>query len=294
MTGGEGYAQRHLRQSDYYDQSRTVEGRWHGRGAELLGLKGGVTSEDFEAVRQGLDPQTGEFLRQRHGADRVASNGEEQSKARSLYDMTFSAPKSVSVMATVGGDERLVAAHETAGQRFPYYFCWNRDCKHKVYVSQEQLELQYFSLLSVHSADAALLAQLPVLAARMWSSRQETIANDARLLVRRLDEQKDFELMKFSIEAEMQKIENEIKALDSEKSKMEELIKQREEEPVNFGNAWRNAPFRQKIEMQRVFYPDGLVYHFKTHFFEPRNTYYFHQLAQCFSDLLEVGVPDGI
>jgi len=114
MTGGEGYAQRHLQQSDYYDQNRTVEGQWHGRGAELVGLKGEVTSEDFEAVRQGLDPQTGEFLRQRHGADRIASDGEEQSKARSLYDMTFSAPKSVSVMATVGGDERLVAAHGTA------------------------------------------------------------------------------------------------------------------------------------------------------------------------------------
>jgi conjugative relaxase-like TrwC/TraI family protein len=114
MTGGEGYAQRHLQQSDYYDQNRTVKGQWHGRGAELLGLKGEVRSEDFEAVRQGLNPQTGEFIRQRHGADRIASNGEEQSKARSLYDMTFSAPKSVSVMAIVGGDERLVAAHATA------------------------------------------------------------------------------------------------------------------------------------------------------------------------------------
>ncbi len=114
MTGGEGYAQRHLQQSDYYDQNRNVEGHWHGRGAELLGLKGEVTPEDFEAVRQGIDPRTGEFLRQRHSADRIASNGAEQSKARSLYDMTFSAPKSVSVMAIVGGDERLVAAHETA------------------------------------------------------------------------------------------------------------------------------------------------------------------------------------
>src|SRR5947208_10627273 len=114
MTGGEGYAQRHLEQSDYYDQNRTVRGLWNGRGAELLGLKGEVTSEEFEAVRQGFDPQTGEFLRQRHSADRMASNGAEQSKARSLYDMTFSAPKSVSVMAIVGGDERLVAAHGTA------------------------------------------------------------------------------------------------------------------------------------------------------------------------------------
>ena len=73
-----------------------------------------VTSEDLEAVRQGLDPRTGEFLRQRHSADRIASNGAEQSKARSLYDMTLSAPKSISVMAIVGCDERLVAAHETA------------------------------------------------------------------------------------------------------------------------------------------------------------------------------------
>jgi hypothetical protein len=56
MTRGEGYAQRHLQQSDYYDQNRTVEGKWHGHGAELLGLKGEVTSEDFEALRQGLDP----------------------------------------------------------------------------------------------------------------------------------------------------------------------------------------------------------------------------------------------
>src|ERR1051326_4874903 len=114
MTGGEGYAKRHLQQNDYYDQNRTVEGEWRGRGAELLGLKGEVTSEDFEAVRQGLDPQTGEFLRQRHGADRIGNNGEEQGKARSLYDMTFSAPKSVSVMAVVGGDKRLGAAHATA------------------------------------------------------------------------------------------------------------------------------------------------------------------------------------
>jgi conjugative relaxase-like TrwC/TraI family protein len=114
MAGGEGYAQRHLQQSDYFDQKRTVEGQWHGRGAQLLGLSGKVASEDFESVRQGLDPATGEFLRQRLGADRIAVDGSEQSKARALYDMTFSAPKSVSVMAIVGGDERLIAAHETA------------------------------------------------------------------------------------------------------------------------------------------------------------------------------------
>jgi len=39
MTGGAGYAQRHLQHSDYYDEHRRVQGEWQGRGAELLGLR---------------------------------------------------------------------------------------------------------------------------------------------------------------------------------------------------------------------------------------------------------------
>jgi conjugative relaxase-like TrwC/TraI family protein len=114
MTGGVGYAQKHLEHSDYFDQNRTVQGEWHGRGAELLGLNGTVTHEQFEAVRQGLHPETGEFLRPRHSADRIATDGQLESKARSLYDLTFSTPKSVSVQALVGGDDRLLEAHRHA------------------------------------------------------------------------------------------------------------------------------------------------------------------------------------
>ena len=114
MTGGAGYAQKHLEHSDYFDQNRTVQGAWHGRGAELLGLNGTVTHEQFEAVREGLHPETGEFLRPRHSVDRIATDGEVESKARSLYDLTFSAPKSVSVQALVGGDDRLLEAHRHA------------------------------------------------------------------------------------------------------------------------------------------------------------------------------------
>ena len=75
MSDGKGYASRHLDQSDYYAEGERVVGHWHGRGGELLGLSGPVKSEDFEAVRQGLAPTTGEFLRQRHSADRVAADG---------------------------------------------------------------------------------------------------------------------------------------------------------------------------------------------------------------------------
>ena len=79
----------------------------------MLGLKGEITSEDFEAVWQGLDLRTGEFSGNATAPIALQAMARNKSKARSLYDMTLSAPKSVSVMAIVGGDERLVVAHET-------------------------------------------------------------------------------------------------------------------------------------------------------------------------------------
>ncbi len=69
MSDGTRYSSRHLEHRDYYAEDDRVIGRWQGRGAELLGLEGAVKSEEFEALRQGLDPHTGKFLRQRHSAD---------------------------------------------------------------------------------------------------------------------------------------------------------------------------------------------------------------------------------
>lgn len=114
MSNGQGYSARHLEHSDYYAEGERVSGQWQGRGAELLGLSGDVQTAQFEAIRQGLDPQTGEFLRQRQSADRVAADGSTQSRGRNLYDFTISAPKSVSIMAELSGDARLKVAHEKA------------------------------------------------------------------------------------------------------------------------------------------------------------------------------------
>ncbi len=99
MAGGGGYSSRHLEHSDYYAEGERVVGRWTGRGADLLGLKGEVTPEQFEAIRLGNHPGTGEFLRQRQSADRMTAAGTVRSHGRHLFDFTISAPKSVSVMA---------------------------------------------------------------------------------------------------------------------------------------------------------------------------------------------------
>jgi conjugative relaxase-like TrwC/TraI family protein len=106
MTGGEGYAANHLSNSDYYAEGEKVIGQWMGHGAKLLGLEGEVTMEQFEAIRQGNDPKTGEYLKQRKNSnsivERETKNGEiitDERKVRALYDCTFSAPKALSVLA---------------------------------------------------------------------------------------------------------------------------------------------------------------------------------------------------
>src|ERR1700722_2109458 len=114
MSDGKGYSSRHLEHNDYYSEGERVPGEWKGRGAELLGLSGAVNTADFEAQRQGFNPATGEFLRIRHSADRTAADGSNLAQGRSLYDFTISAPKSVSVLAILGGDHRLIEAHRTA------------------------------------------------------------------------------------------------------------------------------------------------------------------------------------
>jgi len=114
MSDGAGYSARHLQHSDYYAEGKRVAGKWVGHGSAMLGLQGSVRDREFEALRQGLDPRTNEFIRQRQGSNRIGADGVTQSQARNLYDFTFSAPKSVSIMAILADDQRLREAHTKA------------------------------------------------------------------------------------------------------------------------------------------------------------------------------------
>ena len=95
----------YLRQADYYSQGMKVEGRCYGKLCEAVGLKTGmeISDETFQRVASNHHAATGDQLTERMAAARRAG-----------YDATFNAPKSVSIQAFIGGDARLVAAHETA------------------------------------------------------------------------------------------------------------------------------------------------------------------------------------
>ncbi len=100
---------------NYYTQGDQIRGEWHGRLAEQWGLRGEVGEEHFQRLTEGQHPITGEQL-VRHKAAREYVN-EHGQKIRTMehragWDATFSAPKSVSLTALVGGDERIRDAHQ--------------------------------------------------------------------------------------------------------------------------------------------------------------------------------------
>jgi conjugative relaxase-like TrwC/TraI family protein len=102
-------------QESYYSEDEVVKGKWFGRQAEAWQLQGEVDSEHFERLCEGQHPLNGDQL-VRHVTPHKYENayGEtiETSEHRAGWDATFSAPKSVSLAALVGGDERLLAAHD--------------------------------------------------------------------------------------------------------------------------------------------------------------------------------------
>ncbi len=110
-VGQEAYQLSGVAQSldDYYTGAGEAAGRWLGAGAELLGLDGEVDPDDLRAVLAGLAP----------GSGGLTPNGDTlRTHARRVpgFDLTFKAPKSVSVLYAVTDDPRVQAAIIDAGE----------------------------------------------------------------------------------------------------------------------------------------------------------------------------------
>ncbi len=96
-----GGAASYFAKDDYYTGEHASEmSAWGGEGASALGLSGDVGKASFETLLNGALP------------DGTIVNAHEHRRAG--IDLTFSMPKSASVLAYVAGDERLLAAHRTA------------------------------------------------------------------------------------------------------------------------------------------------------------------------------------
>ena len=97
--------------NSYFSQGGTLRGEWHGQLAETLALTGAVTAEAFDRLAEGQHPHTGEQLIEHR--DTIKTQAGEELGHRAGWDLTFNAPKTVSLTALVGEDERVRQAHQT-------------------------------------------------------------------------------------------------------------------------------------------------------------------------------------
>lgn len=90
-------------EDDYY--AKEGKGLWLGQGARKLGLHGEVDASQFRALLDGQLPD---------GTRIQTTYDQRKATKRHGWDFTFSAPKSVSMQALIGGDAAIVAAHRNA------------------------------------------------------------------------------------------------------------------------------------------------------------------------------------
>lgn len=92
-----------LEHNDYYTKEALTPGVWVGSGSELFGLSGKVERDHFLSLLLNRYPDTDTRITPR-----------DKSNRRTGYDISFHAPKSVSVMFGLTGDMRILEAFERA------------------------------------------------------------------------------------------------------------------------------------------------------------------------------------
>jgi conjugative relaxase-like TrwC/TraI family protein len=104
-------------EQNYWKQGDTIQGEWHGRLAEKFELSGAVDAEAFARLSEGQHPQTAKQLvlhRTVHEYRNAEGKMVSPVEHRAGWDATFSAPKSISLTALVGGDDLVREAHREA------------------------------------------------------------------------------------------------------------------------------------------------------------------------------------
>jgi len=87
----------YFKRDDYYLEE---DGRWHGKTAALLGLKGTIKREDFVNLLNGYDKMGEKLVASAGAKDVLDANGKVKKTGHmSGLDLTFSAPKSVSILS---------------------------------------------------------------------------------------------------------------------------------------------------------------------------------------------------
>ena len=152
---------------------------------------------------------------------------------------------------------------------------------------------------------AELLAKLPTIAESNWKQRKERIAAERKQLTTRLNEgtvlnrkaiasklrgeltEADFQAVKGHLEENMAGIDDQLKALDNERSTIEQLIVDAEHDIVNLARAWLKGGINERRELQNTLFPEGLRFSPDFLPFEPGNRTLMTAVSELVTELGE-------
>ena len=164
---------------NYYLQSGEPRGVWFGDGADQLGLAGEVVDDDFLAVMAGMDPQR---------PDRHLGRRYDDQSVRG-FDVTASAPKSVSVLFALGSPHvrgAVLSAHDAAVDAMAGWIERHAHTRYRIggevaVVDAEGIVAAAFRQHTSRALDPQLHTHL-VIANRVKSPDGRWLALDARLI----------------------------------------------------------------------------------------------------------------
>lgn len=167
-------------QLGYYLDRGEPPGVWHGRGADRLGLKGAIEEDDFLDLMAGVDPVSGLALGTRH-TDRTVRG----------YDVTCSAPKSVSVLFAFGDDavrQQVLEAHDAAVATVVDWIDRHAHCRYRINgkvhtFDADGITAAVFRQHTSRALDPQLHSHA-VIVNRVWSPDGRWLALDARTIKR--------------------------------------------------------------------------------------------------------------
>lgn len=146
-------ASNYYKSSDYYCKGDDLleVNNWNGKGAEKLGLSGEVDKEKFKEL---LDGKIGDL--------QLGQKTKDGLKHRPGWDLTFSAPKSVSLVGLIGGDQRLVDAVKKASETTISYieknYAYSRKTENgkSIYTNEKNLVCASFQQTTSRELDPQL------------------------------------------------------------------------------------------------------------------------------------------
>jgi len=276
-------AEEYYQQENYYSKGAALENsEWWGRGAEKLALSGEIADNQvYKNLVNGLSPDGKQALRgkpkgfskeeaQTNSPRKQSKKQKKQSKERAGVDLTFSAPKSVSLACLVGGDGRLEEAHRRAVKRtlefIEQHYPQTRIKKERVKTDNLTVALWHHDTsreLDPHLHTHCILMNFTCLPDGKWQSRtDENLYYNKMLLGQIYRQELALECRALGYEIEPQPKElfeikgytrEQIEAFSKRHEQIVEYLEEREID-VNTENkvwAWRRTRVKKNYEMGR-------------------------------------------